>query len=143
MLRQWIDRSLGLTQQDGKLPPAPPFDLPGFAERVKAAAQVCPTGRYGENKVFIVHVWRTLKDTTRRSKAATSRPSSSGWPRPTTPGCSTSAGPISSRRWTPRTSILSEVSYMNASFHFIRIDPGPDDHDARTSSTFLHEPSTP
>jgi hypothetical protein len=37
------------------------LDLPSFAELVKSAARTCPTGRFGDNKVFIVHVWRALK----------------------------------------------------------------------------------
>jgi hypothetical protein len=38
------------------------FDLPAFAETVKAAARGCPTGRFGDNKVFINHLWRRLRD---------------------------------------------------------------------------------
>jgi hypothetical protein len=38
------------------------FDLPAFAMTVKAAARDCPTGRFGDNKVFIAHVWRRLGD---------------------------------------------------------------------------------
>ena len=29
---------------------------------MKAAAHDCPTGRFGDNKVFINHVWRWLRD---------------------------------------------------------------------------------
>ncbi len=29
---------------------------------MKAAARDCPTGRFGDNKVFISHVWRRLRD---------------------------------------------------------------------------------
>lgn len=38
------------------------FDLPTFAATVKAAARDCPTGRFGDNKVFINHVWRHLRN---------------------------------------------------------------------------------
>ncbi|HTU90382.1 MAG TPA: hypothetical protein VMF69_09935 [Gemmataceae bacterium] len=38
------------------------FDLPAFAQTVKAAARDCPTGRFGDNKVFISHLWRRLQD---------------------------------------------------------------------------------
>lgn len=38
------------------------FDLPAFARTVRAAARDCPTGRFGDNKVFIAHVWRRLRD---------------------------------------------------------------------------------
>jgi hypothetical protein len=37
------------------------FDLPAFARTVQAAARDCPTGRFGDNKVFISHVWRRLR----------------------------------------------------------------------------------
>lgn len=39
-----------------------PFDLEAFADTVKSAARTCPTGRFGDNKVFISHVWRQLQD---------------------------------------------------------------------------------
>jgi hypothetical protein len=39
-----------------------PFDLETFANTVKAAARTCPTGRFGDNKVFISHVWGQLTD---------------------------------------------------------------------------------
>ena len=29
---------------------------------MKSEARTCPTGRFGDNKVFISHVWRQLKD---------------------------------------------------------------------------------
>jgi hypothetical protein len=38
------------------------LDLPAFARTVKAAARDCPTGRFGDNKVFINHLWRHLRD---------------------------------------------------------------------------------
>ena len=41
--------------------PRPAFDLPSFAEHVKSAARDCPTGRFGDNKVFIAHVWKALQ----------------------------------------------------------------------------------
>jgi hypothetical protein len=38
------------------------FDLAAFAATVRTAARHCPTGRYGENKVFINHLHRYLRD---------------------------------------------------------------------------------
>jgi hypothetical protein len=43
-------------------PSAPPLDLVAFARRVVEAAQSSPSGRFGDNKVFIAHVWRALRD---------------------------------------------------------------------------------
>jgi hypothetical protein len=60
VLRGWIDHELGLPAV-GAVPQEPPLDLPAFARRVQAAARACPTGRYGENRVFIAHVWRMLQ----------------------------------------------------------------------------------
>lgn len=38
------------------------FDLAVFANTVRAAARECRTGRFGDRKVFINHVWNLLKD---------------------------------------------------------------------------------
>ncbi len=37
-------------------------DLRTFAERVKEAAKASTTGHFGEDKIFISHVWRTLRN---------------------------------------------------------------------------------
>jgi len=39
-----------------------PFDLEEFANTVKAVAWRSPTGWFGDNKVFISHVWRQVED---------------------------------------------------------------------------------
>ena len=39
---------------------APPDDASAFAAQVLAAARASKTGRYGDNKVFIAHVFRQL-----------------------------------------------------------------------------------
>lgn len=38
------------------------FDLEDFANTVLSVARKSPTGRFGDNKVFISHVWRQLAD---------------------------------------------------------------------------------
>ena len=38
------------------------LDLAPFAARVLAAARACRSGRFGDNKVFIAHVWRALQN---------------------------------------------------------------------------------
>ncbi len=56
----------GLTNTDPRPPvvdPEPePFDLEMFANTVKAVARTSPTGRFGDNKVFISHVWRQVAE---------------------------------------------------------------------------------
>ena len=65
VVRSWIDQGdTPSTASSSPALPAPPsieLDLPTFAERVKAAARACPTGRFGDNKVFIAHVWRAVQ----------------------------------------------------------------------------------
>jgi hypothetical protein len=58
-LRQWID---GEPSAPAAVPPAPPapFDLDAFARRVLEAARSTPSGRFGDDKVFVSHVFRTL-----------------------------------------------------------------------------------
>lgn len=63
-VREWAGD--GIVPQRPPEPPAakpspePVFDLPAFAHTVRAGARECPTGRFGDNKVFISHVARRL-----------------------------------------------------------------------------------
>jgi hypothetical protein len=131
LLRSWIDQALdGLgrahrhssSRPDDHAPPAPPIDLLHFAGRVLAAARGCPTGRHGDSKVFIVHVWRTLQDEpefremgylTFKQRLAEAN----------------NARLLDLSRadlvqaMDPDDVRLSEVAYLNATFHFIRIEP--------------------
>jgi hypothetical protein len=71
VLRGWIDQqesepagsaSAGSSSELPSPPPAPPLaDLRAFAEHVKSAARDCQTGRFGDNKVFIAYVWKALQ----------------------------------------------------------------------------------
>jgi hypothetical protein len=70
VLRGWLSReeadqhpsdSTTASQPSLSTSTARSIDLPWFATRVKLAAATCPTGRFGDNKVFIAHVWRTLQ----------------------------------------------------------------------------------
>jgi hypothetical protein len=51
---------------DRNLAPIPvaELDLPAFAAAVQTAARTSSTGWFGDNKVFISHVWRRLKEAT-------------------------------------------------------------------------------
>jgi hypothetical protein len=73
VVRGWIDQEengADPAESAGVLPKSSPassaqvrptVDLPSFAEQVKSAARECPTGRFGDNKVFIAHVWKALQ----------------------------------------------------------------------------------
>lgn len=72
-LAGWADGSAAETSAEAPAeqptPPVQPaaaddtdFDLEAFANTVKSAARMSPTGRFGDNKVFISHVWRQLGD---------------------------------------------------------------------------------
>jgi hypothetical protein len=121
VLRGWIDREGEIL--DGDQEPGTrrqePLDLPAFAERVQAVARGCPTGRYGDNKVFIVHVWRMLEAdpdfagmdlaTFKESLAAANNARLLDLSR---------ADLV--QAMDPEDVRLSEVRYLNATFHFIR-----------------------
>jgi hypothetical protein len=96
-------------------------DLPAFASRVIAAARASTTGRYGQNKVFISHVWRSLEGD------------------PNAAGLDAAAfkerlveahreGLLDLSRadlveaMSPEDVAASETSYFGASFHFVRMD---------------------
>jgi hypothetical protein len=122
VLRRWVDQSLGGPEPVTASPSAQALDLPRFAGRVLAASRACTTGRYGESKVFIAHVWRLLRDD----------PEFRGMDFPTFKrhlGEANNARLLDLSRadlvqaMDPEDVHSSEVEYMNARFHFIRIDP--------------------
>jgi hypothetical protein len=63
-LRHWIDGAPAATAPAPVPAPAPapppPLDLDTFARRVLDAARSSATGRFGDDKVFVVHVFRCL-----------------------------------------------------------------------------------
>jgi hypothetical protein len=131
VLRSWIDESLGnapavlprSSPHDLEAVPAPPasFDLATFARRVQAAARACQSGRYGDNKVFVLHAWRALENEPdfrgmdfnafkqRLSEANNARL------------LDLSRADLV-QAMDPEDVRLSEVSYLNATFHFIRVE---------------------
>lgn len=122
VVRRWLDDSLGGAPAPAVQSPFTALDLGAFADRVLTKARACKTGRYGDNKVFIVHAWRALQDD----------PAFHGGDFPAFKARlaeANNARLLSLARadlvqaMDPEDVHLSEVPYMNASFHFIRIDP--------------------
>jgi hypothetical protein len=63
VLQRWVEGANGRAAapaENGTAIPDAEFNAPVFADTVRAAARNCPTGRFGDNKVFINHVWRQL-----------------------------------------------------------------------------------
>jgi hypothetical protein len=101
--------------------PAAELDLPEFAATVQAAARHSPTGWFGDNKVFINHVWRQLQN-------------EPGLPSLDLAGFKTclveanNAGLLHLSRadlvqaMDPADIQESETSYLNAVFHFILVE---------------------
>jgi hypothetical protein len=130
ILRHWVDESLGKrpmqAAQPGESaatapPSSQPLDLAQFARAVLAAAHRCQSGRYGDNKVFIAHVWTALQHDpgfdgmdlaafkTRLAEANNARL------------LDLSRADLV-QAMNPQDVQLSEVSYLNATFHFIRVE---------------------
>jgi hypothetical protein len=130
ILRHWVDESLGKRPMEASQPgvsaatattSSPPLDLAQFARAVLVAARRCQSGRYGDNKVFIAHVWTALQHDpgfdgmdlaafkTRLAEANNARL------------LDLSRADLV-QAMNPQDVQLSEVSYLNATFHFIRVE---------------------
>jgi hypothetical protein len=130
ILRRWVDDSLGMrptvVSQPGDFTATPPpstspFDLARFARSVLAAARSCQSGRYGDSKVFIIHVWAAIQHDPgldgmdlaafkmRLAEANNARL------------LDLSRADLV-QAMNPEDVQRSEVSYMNATFHFIRVE---------------------
>jgi hypothetical protein len=130
ILRGWISGGDGVPQASSSSvdsewasapQPSSPLDLGSFSQKVKAAAQACLTGRYGGNKVFIIHVWRSLQQAPefRRMDLNTFK-------QHLTEANNARLLDLSRAdliQAMDRDDVqLSEVAYLSATFHFIRID---------------------
>jgi hypothetical protein len=116
----WADSSRE-TAPEAPVPAPAEFDIQTFAASVKAAARDCPAGWFGDNKVFISHVWRRLGD-------------EPGFPRLDLPEFKdklVEANANSMLRLSradlvqimdPTDVAESETHYRNAVFHFILVD---------------------
>jgi hypothetical protein len=126
VLRDWIAR--GETSSPAPQPaagrPEPeigrPLDPTAMAERVKAAARDCPTGRYGDRKVFIAHVWDRL-----RSEPDFAGIDLDGFKRALAEANNLRLIDLARadliQAMDPEDVRRSEVHYLNATFHFVRI----------------------
>lgn len=97
------------------------LDLPGFAAKVMEAARSSPTGRWHDNKIFISHVWAEIQ---RR-----------GWAGAMTLDAfrerlleaqkaqlMTLSRADLVQAMSPEDVAASEIAYLNATFHLIRLD---------------------
>jgi hypothetical protein len=129
VLRDWIGRDVQeeIAAQTSA-PEAPPaqseaprsLDPSVLVERVKATARDCPTGRFGDHKVFIAHVWDRLQ----------SEPDFAGMD---LDGFKRALAEANNLRlidlaradlvqaMDPEDVRRSEVHYLNTTFHFVRI----------------------
>lgn len=66
IIRQWLDRQeAGRGQPSENAESHPPSDLAEFATRVRELARTSPTGRFGDNKVFLSHLWERFQEQAR------------------------------------------------------------------------------
>ena len=126
VLRDWIGRGAVGDRAEGHEVRLPQPDVPQpldpvvLAARVKDAARDCPTGRYGDHKVFIAHVWDRLRpepefagmdlDGFKRALAEANNLRLLDLARA---DLVQAMDPDDVRR--------SEVRYLNATFHFVRV----------------------
>lgn len=127
-LQHWVKQEFP-PPAEAVSPPAPapatqhrlPDDLPVFAELTLAAARRSPTGRFGEHKVFISHVWRALlaageaaPEDEARFKKQLIRANTAG-------SLHLSRADLAGAHDTADVH-ASEVTYLGEQFHFVRLD---------------------
>lgn len=126
IIGQWVDRELGgQAAGTAEAPVAPAsftaLEAAPFARLVREAARRSKTGRYGGNKVFIVHVWRALQD-----DPAFRDGDFTAFKRRLTEANNARLLSLSRadlvQAMDPEDVLLSETTYMSACFHFIRDD---------------------
>jgi hypothetical protein len=130
-LRQWID---GAPTAPAPAPaaapvpvpppaPPPPIDLDAFARRVVEAARSTPTGRFGDDKVFVSHVFRVLSVDPRFAAMGLD-----GFKQRLAEANNARRLDLSRadmvEAMNPEDVAQSRVAYLGAEFHFIRI-PSP------------------
>jgi len=97
---------------------APAVDLPEFARRVRDTARTCESGRFGDDKVFISHIWRKLEPEMKRDGIEEFKRRL---------GEANRLGLLSLSRadlvqaMDPEDVRESETAFLNARFHFVRI----------------------
>jgi hypothetical protein len=120
-LRHWVDEEGEATASAARVPSpsAPVDDLETFARRVVEAARSSPTGQFGANKVFVAHVWRMLQD-----DPAIAALGFDGFKNRLAEANNARFLDLSRadlvEAMDPEDVRLSEVSYLGATFHFIR-----------------------
>jgi hypothetical protein len=122
ILRRWVDAGLGKAPTVVPSTVPAPLDLADFARKVQSAARACPTGRYGDNKVFIAHVWKALEGEPefrgmdlKQFKHRLAEANNARLLDLSRADLVQAMDPDDVRG--------SEVAYLNATFHFIRIEP--------------------
>jgi hypothetical protein len=124
VVRGWIDQE-DFGEKSPPSPESPPleFNLSSFAERVKAAARGCTTGRFGDSRVFIVHVWRAFESD--QSESAFRSIDLAAFKGHLTEANNARLLDLSRadlvQAMDPDDIRESEVRYLNATFHFVRI----------------------
>ncbi len=97
------------------------FDLEDFANTVLSVARKSPTGRFGDNKVFISHVWRQLADEPRFARLGLDGFKAKLLEANRADLLTLSRADLV-QVMDPTEVRESETAYLNATFHFIRID---------------------
>lgn len=134
-LRHWVDGDSVApesTPAEIGTQPSPPstgseestaLDLPAFAQLAIEAARASSSGRFGDDKVFVAHVWSALRD-----NPAIAVMGLDGFKRRLAEANNARLLDLSRADMVEAMDqddvTLSEVAYLGATFHFIRIGKG-------------------
>lgn len=98
---------------------AQPDDLQGFARNVVDLARTCPSGWFGDNKVFIAHVWNEYRKKNRRDDIGSFKQKLLQAHRQRLLQL---ARADLQQAMDPQDVAESEIEYWGARFHFLRLD---------------------
>ncbi len=120
-LKGFADAVDGTPVQQPEPQPDETFDLEDFANTVLSVARKSPTGRFGDNKVFISHVWRQLRDEPRFKRLGLDGFKAKLVDANRADRLTLSRADLV-QVMDPADVRESETAYLNATFHFILID---------------------
>ncbi len=119
-LRAWINGPPP-APADGRPTAGLPDDPAEFAGRVREAARRCESGRFGENKVFLSHVWAALL-AAGQTRAAEETAFKERLLRANTAGLLRLSRADLAGAHDPRDVRASEVTHLGEAVHFLRLD---------------------
>lgn len=113
--------ALSVSEKNGQTTAAQEDTAARFATQVRHAASHSPTGRFGDNKVFISHVWKAFEAEPDAPRLSLERFKEQLLEAHRRQSIELARADLV-ERMNPEDVVASEVRYLGSTFHFIRLD---------------------